>query len=342
MKQFFTALLATCLTTATLAQSNLGVGINTPTPNPSAILDVTSTKQGVLIPRMTRDERNLIQTPATGLMIYQNDNTPGFYFYNGSAWVTLNGATGPAGNPGQGFASGTAGGQVYLTGATSPFAPQAPQTVTGDVTISSTGATSIANNAVTTAKIANGAVNTSKLSATGTPSATTYLRGDGSWATPGSSSPFYSILTSNVTVSTTSPSYANVTSISLEAGKTYFLRGTIFGQRDPSLTTNAPSTYRITYSGTATNPIGAVIYANGSYLAGTVFNSSGGYDTETAGFGVTATTSLGVRFEFFTMISTTTAGTLTVQAARATTNTTNNFILRPGSFILATPVQAGN
>ncbi|GAB4035539.1 hypothetical protein [Spirosoma jeollabukense] len=348
MKAFFTAILFTSCTAATLAQSNLGVGINNPIPDPSAILDVTSNKQGVLIPRMSRDERNAITSPATGLMIYQSDNTPGFYFYNGSAWTTLNGTNGTTG---QGFVNGTTGGQVYLTGAASPYAPQTPKTVTGDLTLSATGAATLANDAVTTAKLANGAVGTTKIadasvtiakvSATGTPSATTYLRGDGSWAAPGSTNaPFYKLLGSDVTVNTTSPTYVNAASITLEAGKTYFIRGTMFGQRVPGATANAPSTYRFTYTGTASNPIGAVVYS-GSYLAGTAFTSSGGYDTETAGFGVTATTSLGVRFEFFTMISTTTAGTLTVQAARATTNTANiDFILKAGSFILATPVQS--
>jgi len=43
---------------------------------------------------MTLAERDNIASPATGLLIYQTDNTPGFYFYNGSAWVVVgNGAT---------------------------------------------------------------------------------------------------------------------------------------------------------------------------------------------------------------------------------------------------------
>ncbi len=42
----------------------------------------------------------------------------------------------------------------------------------------------LASNAVSTAKIADSAVTVAKLSATGTPSGTTYLRGDGTWGTP--------------------------------------------------------------------------------------------------------------------------------------------------------------
>lgn len=71
-----------------IAQNNVGIG--TTTPNSSAALDVQSTTQGMLIPRMTQAQRNLIATPANGLMVYQTDGSAGFYFYNGSAWTTLN------------------------------------------------------------------------------------------------------------------------------------------------------------------------------------------------------------------------------------------------------------
>jgi len=94
------------------------------------------------------------------------------------------GSIGATGATGAGFSNGTASGQIILTGAT-PFSPLFPQTVSGDVTISSAAVTTIANNAVTTGKINNGAVTTGKISATGTANNTTYLRGDGAWATPG-------------------------------------------------------------------------------------------------------------------------------------------------------------
>jgi hypothetical protein len=62
----------------------------------SAILDITSTSKGLLTPRMTQAQRDLINNPAMGLMIFQTDNTPGYYFYNGSAWTQM--ATGSISN----------------------------------------------------------------------------------------------------------------------------------------------------------------------------------------------------------------------------------------------------
>lgn len=52
-----------------------GVGINTAgaTPDPSAILDASSTTQGFLPPRMTTAQRNAMSAPAEGLMIYNTD-----------------------------------------------------------------------------------------------------------------------------------------------------------------------------------------------------------------------------------------------------------------------------
>jgi hypothetical protein len=55
-------------------------------PATSAMLDIKSTTKGLLIPRMTLAQRNAIASPASGLVVYQTDNTPGFYFYNSGAW----------------------------------------------------------------------------------------------------------------------------------------------------------------------------------------------------------------------------------------------------------------
>jgi trimeric autotransporter adhesin len=70
--------------TAQVAVNTSGDAANT-----SAMLDVSSTDKGILIPRVTKSQRDAIDTPATGLLIYQTDNTPGFYFYNGTGWVVV-------------------------------------------------------------------------------------------------------------------------------------------------------------------------------------------------------------------------------------------------------------
>ena len=44
----------------------------------SAMLDVKSDSLGMLMPRMTMQQRDLILLPATGLMIFQTDSNPGF------------------------------------------------------------------------------------------------------------------------------------------------------------------------------------------------------------------------------------------------------------------------
>jgi len=42
---------------------------------------------------MDSTQRVAIATPATGLLVYQTDGTDGFWFYSGTAWVSLNGST---------------------------------------------------------------------------------------------------------------------------------------------------------------------------------------------------------------------------------------------------------
>ena len=72
----------------TLAQ-NVGINDDGSAPNNSAMLDVKSTSKGFLIPRMTEAQRIAIATPATGLLVYQNDGAQGFYYYDGAAWTNL-------------------------------------------------------------------------------------------------------------------------------------------------------------------------------------------------------------------------------------------------------------
>lgn len=69
-------------------QAQIGINNNGSAPDVSAILDITSTNKGVLLPRMLLSERNLIATPATGLLIWQTDFIPGLYYNAGTPAAT--------------------------------------------------------------------------------------------------------------------------------------------------------------------------------------------------------------------------------------------------------------
>lgn len=70
----------------TAAQS---VGIGTNTPHPSALLELNENSKGLLIPRMTQAQRNAIANPAEALMVYQTDETKGFWYYSNGSWLSL-------------------------------------------------------------------------------------------------------------------------------------------------------------------------------------------------------------------------------------------------------------
>jgi len=85
-----------------------GVAINSNNANAdnSAMLDISSINKGVLIPRMTVTDRNAIASPATGLLIYQTNSNPGFYYNAGTTttpqWTKVGGTDywGMSGNAG--------------------------------------------------------------------------------------------------------------------------------------------------------------------------------------------------------------------------------------------------
>lgn len=82
------------LLTLCICQSiNAQVGVGTLTPDPSAQLDVRSETKGFLLPRLDLSQRNNITSPAQGLIIFQKDNTPGFYIYINSDWQKLTAET---------------------------------------------------------------------------------------------------------------------------------------------------------------------------------------------------------------------------------------------------------
>jgi hypothetical protein len=72
------------------AQSQTGVLIapTTGTLDNSAMLEIQSTSQGLLVPRMTTAQRIAIATPAAGLIVYDTDNNKLWYF-NSSTWSPI-------------------------------------------------------------------------------------------------------------------------------------------------------------------------------------------------------------------------------------------------------------
>jgi len=86
-----------------LNNSKAQTGIGTTTPNASAKLDVNSSTQGFLPPRVALTASNafspLVGTSAnaTGLIVYNtatagtapNNVVPGYYFWNGTAWINF-------------------------------------------------------------------------------------------------------------------------------------------------------------------------------------------------------------------------------------------------------------
>lgn len=64
------------------------VGIGTDTPAPSAIVDITSTDKGILVPRMTTEERLMIASSATGLLVF-DITTSTFWFHDTQDWTEL-------------------------------------------------------------------------------------------------------------------------------------------------------------------------------------------------------------------------------------------------------------
>ena len=86
----------------TFAQKNVGIG--TTTPDPSAILDISSVNKGILIPRVTTNQRILINAPQKGLLVYDLNFKQFWYFDSlqwvpiiGSGGISMPGPTGPTG-----------------------------------------------------------------------------------------------------------------------------------------------------------------------------------------------------------------------------------------------------
>lgn len=79
----------TTISNSLLYDNGTSVGIGTTTPDASSILDLTSTSQGFMTPRMTTVEKNAITSPATSLLLFDTTQNL-FSYWDGAAWVNLN------------------------------------------------------------------------------------------------------------------------------------------------------------------------------------------------------------------------------------------------------------
>ncbi|MBN8695931.1 MAG: collagen-like protein [Bacteroidetes bacterium] len=137
-----------------IAQNNVGIGTNT--PDASSALEVQSTTQGVLVPRMTTAQRTAIASPANGLLVYDTNLDCFFYYIAATTtWTSLctaggagaTGATGPTGSAGVAGATGATGndgatGPTGANGATGPTGANGTTGATGSTGVAgATGAT---------------------------------------------------------------------------------------------------------------------------------------------------------------------------------------------------------
>ena len=86
MKKTFLSFLLVASISNVAAQS-FAINTDGSAANASAMLDIKSTTRGLLIPRLTKTERDAIASPAAGLLIYQTGpDSIGFYYYQYSKW----------------------------------------------------------------------------------------------------------------------------------------------------------------------------------------------------------------------------------------------------------------
>ncbi len=88
---------------------NVGINATGNVPDASAMLDIISTNSGLLVPRIALTATNSagpVTSPATSLLIYNtatagtapNNVTPGFYYWNGTAWISILSSSAPLTN----------------------------------------------------------------------------------------------------------------------------------------------------------------------------------------------------------------------------------------------------
>lgn len=95
MKKIKLLFLVTAIITTYTLTAQVAVNTDGSTSDASAMLDVKSTDKGLLPPRMTEAQRNVIGSPVAGLVVWcTNCGSDGeLQVYNGSAWTNMIGGT---------------------------------------------------------------------------------------------------------------------------------------------------------------------------------------------------------------------------------------------------------
>ena len=86
---YYFILISAFLLNIHLAVSQIGISSSVNfTPNSKAILDISSTDKGLLIPRMTSTQRHIIDSTPLGLTVFDTD-TKSFWYFDGAIWKEL-------------------------------------------------------------------------------------------------------------------------------------------------------------------------------------------------------------------------------------------------------------
>ncbi len=99
--QAYTLIWVLCIIFSFSTDLTAQVGINTTSPGNGAMLDITSTDKGILIPNVALTATNastpITPAPATSLLVYNTATAgsgstavaPGYYYWDGSQWVVI-------------------------------------------------------------------------------------------------------------------------------------------------------------------------------------------------------------------------------------------------------------
>jgi hypothetical protein len=88
MSRFHFVFILILLQLSNLFSQNIGIGESSFTPEQSSILEIKSDNKGLLIPRLTIEQRDAIDNPAVGLIIFNLDCGNINYYFN-NTWVEL-------------------------------------------------------------------------------------------------------------------------------------------------------------------------------------------------------------------------------------------------------------